>query len=402
MAPVLRSLRRVTSSGRFIPAIDGLRFVAITSVVLYHLNDYLLAKTSAFSPVDAKHDFLERILACGGSGVKLFFVISGFILGLPFAEHYLLARPKVSLRQYFARRVFRIEPPYIINLFIVFGLLVLAKSASIGSLLPNLGASLLYLHNLVFGEMSKINFVAWSLEVEVQFYIVAPLLALVFAIGRTVLRRSVLLAGIALLVAMKLAMPELFRAYLPVTILSFLDFFLAGLLLADVYAGTWRLRPTQCLRWDVLSLLAWSSAIAVQFHAFAEPFLPLVILVAYIATFRGRVSHGLLSSPWVATIGGMCYTIYLYHFLVISAVGRWTIGLSAGSMYWSNMLLQCILIVPPVLGVSAVLFLLFEKPFMVRDWPARCKAVLLSAVSRSRKQVPMPTDASGSPETSNV
>ena len=58
-------------------------------------------------------------------GVELFFAISGFILGIPFASHYLRGVPRVNLRRYFIRRLTRLEPPYIINLMVLAGILVI-------------------------------------------------------------------------------------------------------------------------------------------------------------------------------------------------------------------------------------------------------------------------------------
>ena len=60
-------LRRITSKGTFIPEIDGLRFVAIASVVMYHLRGFLSPES--------------RLAAHGYRGVNLFYVISGFVLG---------------------------------------------------------------------------------------------------------------------------------------------------------------------------------------------------------------------------------------------------------------------------------------------------------------------------------
>jgi peptidoglycan/LPS O-acetylase OafA/YrhL len=379
------ALRRVTSNGRFIPAIDGLRCIAIMSVVCFHLNTYVLAKSTAFASEGVQEDILQRALACGDYGVQLFFVISGLILGLPFAEHYLQGRSKVSLRKYFSRRVLRIEPPYIINIVLISALLVVARSETIFSLAPHLGASLLYLHNLVFDESSRINHAAWSLEVEVQFYLLAPFLAMTFAIRRAALRRVAQLASIGLVVGLKFAFSLESRALVPTTILWYLDFFLAGLLLADVYTSRWNSRPSQSSYGDMVALAAWCAVIGVHFYPVAEPVLALVILLACGASFRGRMFHAALSSPWVATVGGMCYTIYLYHQFIISALGRWTIRLSAGSSYASNLLLQAVLLVPPVLAASAVLFVLFEKPFMVRDWPTRWKMAVHS-VWRARSR----------------
>lgn len=379
---IRNSLRRVTSNGRFIPAIDGLRCIAVLWVVIFHMNIYVLAKSTAFSPDDAAESYVRRIADCGHYGVQLFFVISGLVLGLPFAEHFLRHAPKVSLRSYFSRRIFRIEPPYIINLIILFMLLIVAKSESIARLAPHLGASLAYLHNVVYRDSSWINRAAWSLEVEVQFYLLAPLLALVFAIRQPALRRSVILGAMALLGVLKSA-PHDFRLHVPITVLSFLDFFLAGFFLADIYTTTWNARPTQKGLWDGAALLAWCAVIGVHFYAPAEPFLAFVILVACATSFRGRWMHGWLSTGWVPTIGGMCYTIYLYHYHIISAVGRWTVGFSAGRSYAANLALQTLLNLLPILAGSAVLFLLFEKPFMVRDWPSRWWSSILSVLRQS-------------------
>ncbi|MGO8747657.1 MAG: acyltransferase family protein [Thermoguttaceae bacterium] len=401
LTPIISILGRITSSGRFIPAVDGLRFVAILSVVLYHLNDYLLHKASAFPIAEAKTSLLQQILSCGGCGVQLFFVISGFILGFPFAEHYLLGRRKPLLRQYFARRVLRIEPPYVINMLVAFCLLVLMTPAAARSLLPNLAASLCYVHGLVFGEMSRINCVAWSLEIEVQFYILAPFLATVFALRGTRLRRTVLLGALLLLIGLKTGYPLFWKQYFSATILSYLDFFLAGFLLADVYVATWNENPARTLWWDLISLAAWCAVLGVQIHDVGRGLLPLVILIAYVGAFRGVILHRIFSHPWIVTIGGMCYTIYLYHFFIISAVGRFTIGLSAGPYYLTNLLLQALLIVPCILAISAVLFLLFEKPFMVRDWPSRWKAAILARLS-ARRTAPLPDDSSAHPELTRV
>src|ERR1017187_10213267 len=51
---------------------------------------------------------------------------------------------------YFIRRLTRLEPPYILNLFICFALVVIAENGNPRALLPHLGASMLYLHNLLY------------------------------------------------------------------------------------------------------------------------------------------------------------------------------------------------------------------------------------------------------------
>ena len=65
----------------------------------------------------------------------------------------------------------------------------------------------------------------------------------------------------------------------------------------------------------------------------------------------------------------MCYTIYLYHYFVISAFGRLTLHARLTDSYYLNYLIQFILLGGMTLIVCSILFVLFEKPFMYREWP---------------------------------
>jgi peptidoglycan/LPS O-acetylase OafA/YrhL len=66
----------------------------------------------------------------------------------------------------------------------------------------------------------------------------------------------------------------------------------------------------------------------------------------------------------------MCYTIYLWHFPVISFVGRLTQRLPVTGLHGGNVLIQGAFLVPIVLVFSAVAFAFLERPFMKRNWPA--------------------------------
>jgi peptidoglycan/LPS O-acetylase OafA/YrhL len=100
--------RRITTQKRFIPQIDGLLFVAIASVIFFHI--YAALEIGAIpQPIPFNTDLAKR-------GVELFYGISGFILGVPFVSRYLLQAPRVSLKQYFLRRLTRLEPPYFLSL----------------------------------------------------------------------------------------------------------------------------------------------------------------------------------------------------------------------------------------------------------------------------------------------
>jgi len=77
-----------------------------------------------------------------------------------------------------------------------------------------------------------------------------------------------------------------------------------------------------------------------------------------------------LSLPFITTIGGMCYTIYMYHWLMISGVIRLTKGL-ATHVFWLDLLIQFVVMSAIIIVICAGLFALCERPFMKRDWPQR-------------------------------
>lgn len=367
---LLQQLSRVTSSGRFIPVVDGLRFIAIMAVVLYHLEDYLVAESSGWDVALLRTGWLHRILHVGNAGVLLFFTISGFILTLPFADALCGSGKSATggLKRYYLRRVTRLEPPYLINLAVLFILLVLVLQRDVQELLPHLLASVFYVHTQVYGQLSEINFVAWSLEIEVQFYVLAPLLARVLFAARPAVRRSLIAVLIGAFIAWKMfALPA--NPRIALSLFGVLDHFLTGMLLADLYVTEWRKRPDRSWKWDLVSLVVWPSIVLTQQSLQTSPLLPALTFIAYTAAFRGVLIQRLLTQTPIVIVGGMCYTIYLYHFYIISFVGRYTLLWTDRLGYAYALVAQALLIVPVIIAGSGLLFWLFERPFMVwRPW----------------------------------
>ena len=365
-------LRRITSSGRFVPEIDGLRLMAIASVVVYHFY--------GFVPMDrvvpGLHEWVPAAAAHGYRGVNLFYVISGFILGLPFAAHRLSGQPPVALRSYFLRRLTRLEPPYILNLLICFALLAVVSGDSLRALLPHLGASLVYLHNLWFGQQSTINPVAWTLEVEVQFYCLAPLLAMVFRIRSKPVRRAVLVGSILMAGAVQMMYWDA-PGRVKLTILYAAQFFLAGLLMADIYLADWKERPDAHWMWDLVSLLCWPLIFAPG-DLQVWLWLPFLMAAAFTGAFRGVVFSRIFRNPAITTTGGMCYTIYLFHYQLIPWVVRYSKPVQFGRSFDAYFLVQFLIYVPVLLAVSIAYFALIERPCMAKDWPRRAAARILS------------------------
>lgn len=387
-----RHLLRITSSGRFLPEIDGLRFVAVMAVLLFHANGYVVVK-GGFAG-EARASVLDLVLRQGFIGVQLFFVISGLVLALPFAEQRLRTGEPVGLKRYYLRRLTRLEPPYVVNLLLLAALLVLVNGQSAATTLRHLLPSLFYVHNVVHETGSRINSVAWSLEIEVQFYLLAPLLASVFRIAHPMTRR----ATIVLLGLPSAALASLLDTGAPghgLTLGHQLHYFMAGFLLADLHVTDWRDRPQRSVAWDGISTAAWLAllAVVIQRDVF-ELLAPPLICVAYVGAFRGVLLRRLFRCTPLVVVGGACYTIYLYHPTLLSAVGRVTTSWRVARSYEVQALAQLALLVPAVVGAGLVLYCLFERPFMRRDWPQRLRSVALGSrrltdrVRRSRSRTP--------------
>jgi len=355
----LRGFGRITTSDRFLPVVDGLRFVAIMMVVLYHLNDHLVRTVGG-----SRESLMFQVLNVGNGGVQLFFVLSGFILGLPFIEAGLGRRPPVRLKPYLLRRVTRLEPPYAVNLLIAFGLLVMVKGASAAELFPHLAASLVYAHNQVYGQISAVNGVAWSLEIEVQFYLLAPALAAVFLRGPRVRRRLVLATAIAGIITAKVCATTPVDPRIWLSFLYWADLFLIGFLVADVYARDWDSAPRPSRLWDAISLFTWPAIIACQWDLRTYHLIGPLAGLAYAGAFRGRSFGWLFTRPVVVVVGGMCYSVYLYHFYVISLIGRHVAKITDGLSYHSTLCWYVVVVVPATLILCAAPYRMFERPFM--------------------------------------
>lgn len=155
---------------RRFPALDGLRAVAAVLVVFFHYGG---------------PDWLQ-----GWAGVQMFFVLSGFLITtLMLREEQRTGR--ISLKEFYLRRAFRILPVYYVVL-----LVTVVGSALFGTFTSNgIGPALKYFLTFTneFAAHSPYD-QSWTLGIEQKFYLVWPLVAV--ALGTVVLRRR---AGAALL-----------------------------------------------------------------------------------------------------------------------------------------------------------------------------------------------------------
>jgi peptidoglycan/LPS O-acetylase OafA/YrhL len=403
----LNSFRRITSDGTYIPEIDGLRFIAILSVVFLHCYAEFLSRIATaprqnasgntlFPPGIDNQQGLLRLLWHGGYGVGVFFAISGFILAWPFARQHLQAGRLVNLRFYFLRRLTRLEPPYIIVLLIRSILLLAAGAHTIRFVLVHLAASIFYVHNIAFGIASRIEAASWSLEIEIQFYCLAPFLTQIYRIPQAWLRRGLLISMIAGAAPLQQAFlpgwygPDNSGAFM-LSILSAIQFFLVGLLVADLYVDGWERIP-QTWRWDVVCIPLWILMFWLQPHGFRFV-APLILPIVFVGGFKGSIVPRILRNPVVTTVGGMCYSIYLTHrttvFVLQAILARFHLH------FWTWLAASLVVVAPTSIAVGAVYFRLIERPCMDPRWPQK-----LIAQFRSGPPSRPPNGASPELETS--
>ncbi len=153
---------------------DALRGIAVLSVIAFHVS-------SVTGALDAGRAG-DALTILGPQALLLFFVISGFLLYRPFVAARARGAPPPSARRYGRRRVLRIVPAYWV------ALTVLAIFPGIVGVFTSdwwryYGFLQLYWSDTVGGGIP----VAWSLSVEVSFYVLLPLWALLArraALGR--------------------------------------------------------------------------------------------------------------------------------------------------------------------------------------------------------------------------
>ena len=388
---ILNLLGRVTSGQRLIPEIDGLRFFAIATVVAYHAN-ILACRTvnpgtedSSLKEAMSASVFTE-VLARGNIGVPIFFAISGFILALPFARHYRIKdAPRVRLRPYFERRLSRLEVPYLAALGLAFVVKVISGG---GWAWSHLIASALYVHMIVFGEHSTINPVAWSLEIEVCFYCIAPALAYVFALPSMAVRITLMLVLMAPSIVMRTLLDEeLARIHLDQTILGYGFYFLVGFIALELFMSRYFARSRGGIAFDLAGVIAMAALLwpgdQTKLQA-ALVFVP-ACLALFAAAFRGLYLHAFFTNPWVVVFGGMCYSIYLLHYgfmiFATKAIGKFLV---VSEQEWLVTVVFLMIIVPISVAPCIAFYLLVEKPCMQRGWYGRFVARVKRVISDQR------------------
>lgn len=163
---------------RDVPGLDGMRGIAALLVVGFHVV-VIAEGVQVDRPLDPgawASPVATQFLGWGFIGVDFFFVLSAFLLSQPF----LAARPTQDLRSYVSKRLLRIVPAYYASLLLAWLLLGRTGHWWFAMDWTQLWRHLTFLHGFWPESQLAVSAVYWTLAVELQFYLLLPLLVLPF------------------------------------------------------------------------------------------------------------------------------------------------------------------------------------------------------------------------------
>ena len=278
------------------PALDGLRAVSIVLVFFNHVQAL---------PFDV----------CGWIGVWVFFVLSGYLIGMLLMREEDQAG-RVDFRGFYVRRVGRIVPAYlaviVAYLLLCFSPLGHGKGPGFLQSLPwflTFSAELAP-KTVAFGQ-------AWTLGIEEKFYLGLPLVGFLLLRGRSAVRRGLIAGGIGVCCLINGRDAMAYAALL------------AGALMADALrspAGFRSLSRLVAPPWWAYAAMLASAWTAARFHeALGLPpvlYLGWIALCSALVILDAMLNKGVrmrvLSQPSARRLGRLSYTFYLAHIIAIN------------------------------------------------------------------------------------
>lgn len=372
-------------SGHF-PCFDGLRAVAALLVIGVH--------TSFASGFDGR-SWLRSYTSRLEIGVEVFFVISGFLLYRPFAVDHFGGRRALPLKEFWIRRLKRIIPAYWVA-FLVVTYVMRADMVHHAwySPLVYLGFAQTYLPNYIVTGITQ----AWSLCIEMSFYLTLPLYAALMVRTRRSADRQlrVELGGLATLVAISFVyripvysfdspIARTMQNWLP----AYLDEFALGMFLAVTSAWLastdrrpgWLWHPTvPWVSWSLAAIafvgvsnvgLPWKPittlplGFGLERQTLYGVFAFFVVLPAVFGPQHRGVIRRLLSWRPVALIGVVSYGIYLWHEAWLRMFYSWS-GDRLFTVPWPDLLGA---VAALAVASAAASYVFFERPILRSRFP---------------------------------
>lgn len=296
-----------------IPSLDGIRAVSIAIVFFAHAG-------------------VSEAIA-GGFGVTIFFFLSGFLITTLFIREW-RDRGRIHIGKFYVRRFLRLSPPLFFTLGTGYLMLYLGIASGKFETLAVL-SQIFYFHNYYLAAFPDPGSVVagfqplWSLAVEEHFYMIFPLIFLLFTRGRIDLRHLVALVVLILLwryIRYQYLLDTPWTIYLSTD--TRFDSILFGCILAllERNNAVSRVLPADTRRMSIIlgvALVVLTASILPRDDAFRSTLrytvqgLGLMVVFHYAVTRPDFWLFRPLNNRWVALLGLYSYSIYLAHYVII-------------------------------------------------------------------------------------
>ncbi|UXR78924.1 MULTISPECIES: acyltransferase family protein [unclassified Staphylococcus] len=320
-------LERLKHPPRYLPGLDGLRAISVIGIIIYHLN--------------------VQWLSGGFLGVDTFFVISGYLItSLLLFEYENYGR--IDLVSFWLKRFKRLIPAMLFVVLFSVIYVVLFEAEILKEIKGDAVAALIYISNwwYIFQDIDYFDQFKpmplkhlWSLAVEEQFYIFYPLVLWaflkIFKNKKWVLMTFFVISIFSAFWMFYLSMPDAnnSRTYFGT------DTRLQTLLLGVIFAFIWpafklKANPAKASRMfiDTLGSIAIVALLALfatvneqQFWLYQGGFYAIslltLIIIASVVQPKGLVAKA-MGNPLFLYIGKRSYSLYLWHFVIITFVHK--------------------------------------------------------------------------------
>ncbi len=389
MTTSVPSVEERTSAGpldhRF-PCLDAFRGIGMLMVMLFHVH------FTTRNPTSQRRGVFGPFLAHGDVGVAMFLVLSAFLLFRPYFAAQLAARPPISARRFYRHRVLRIFPGYWLALtvvLVVFGI----SFAGPRQFLTFYGLFQAYGSGQVHLPQFQPIYQAWSLAVEVLFYLLLPLFAVLlrrWSTGRLPARQVrdalvcagvIYIAGVAFRFWLLATKPRSAVLWLP----NWLDVLAIGLVLAVVSAWSVHTGSTPGpIAWLTRRpALCWLIAFGIFFVVTRLPvpsnpfqiagkeylvrqfcyglFSAFFMLPAMFGDQHAGIIRRFLRHRVMVFLGRVSLGVYLLHLVFIRKAEQWTGRTFFNADFWTVLAIA----LPLTLAAGTLSYYIVERPFLL-------------------------------------
>ena len=294
----------------YVPALDGLRAIAVVLVMLVHAHFFL------------GHN--------GQIGVSVFFTLSGFLITTLLMEEY-DKRNDISLKGFYIRRTMRLFPALysLIAVALFYTIFIVTNPDTKQTLFKEILPASLYVYNISWvwgwGTTAELLGHTWSLGVEEQFYLVWPWVIL-FVMRKNAIH--ILLWALLIFIPLSWILSAL-EMYPPIVTSIIKESIFLGSLGAIIYRKGWLERIPSFVSQIALLIIIVAGVISCQPNCsiinkglipFRLPFgffniaaILSMLVVAGLLYHQNTIMHRLLSSSPMVFVGKISYALYLWH-----------------------------------------------------------------------------------------